>query len=253
MGGLAKSHKKKKVAKKKDEFNKHMGTHCDDHSTGPAYQDMEAAQKACVENQQCSGVYDNKCDGLTTQFGSKMAGFRLCDKNFALSSSDDSCVYELTRGDSGSSSGSGSKTHSKKKGFNVGTFTQNFGQHCDDHTIGKAYQTMIDAEVACRKNKQCSGVYDNKCDGLTTQFGSKAAGFRLCDSNFDLASSEDSCVYEKDHDLTAKLGGKWVKSDKHHCDDTSIGKAYMEFDEAIKACGDNDMCAGVYDNYCDGK
>lgn len=49
----------------------------------------------------------------------------------------------------------------------------------------------------------CSGVYDNKCDGLPTRFDSAREGFDLCDSRHALDTRTridtltQSCVYVK--------------------------------------------------------
>lgn len=62
--------------------------------------------------------------------------------------------------------------------------------HCSSHTTGAAYGTLMAAEAACSIDRQCSGVFDNACDG--------SGDFNLCDADFKLeTSSSDSCVYAK--------------------------------------------------------
>jgi hypothetical protein len=67
---------------------------------------------------------------------------------------------------------------------------------CDGHSFGSGFQTIEEAKSECvSSGTDCTGVYDNRCDGLPIQYGSQQAGFVMCDSHAFESSSAGSCVY----------------------------------------------------------
>ena len=66
---------------------------------------------------------------------------------------------------------------------------------CGSHFFGEHYQDLDAALAACAANSGCSGVYDNRCDEQTIQYGSRATGFVMCDSDYAFeASFTGSCI-----------------------------------------------------------
>ena len=75
------------------------------------------------------------------------------------------------------------------------------GRHCFSHKYG-IYATLEDSKLACFKDANCLGVYDNDCD--------KQPPFGLCPTSYDYEDSKDlpvSCVYDKLGDLNCNVKG----------------------------------------------
>ena len=54
-----------------------------------AYDSLDAAKKACVQEPSCTGILDNGCDGS--------GKFNFCDGKGLYSSSSPTCVYKVNR------------------------------------------------------------------------------------------------------------------------------------------------------------
>ena len=62
--------------------------------------------------------------------------------------------------------------------------------HCNDHQFGHSYKDLATAVSACVHEPNCSGIYDNQCNGKRD-----STDFKMCDGHYDLQSSTSSCVY----------------------------------------------------------
>ena len=61
-------------------------------------------------------------------------------------------------------------------------------KNCSNDYYGD-YEGLEDAKVACKADKNCTAVYDIRCDNHNK--------FYLCSKNASVLSSEISCLHEK--------------------------------------------------------